>query len=116
MDPLTQLRDAPTLCNMRLTATLVPITTPALGVPAVLYTGMPGWCLLVLLGVTVLLTTAQVTVTQIIRLRASTLITRSQDAVRVLEIEDLSLRHHRMNPRSMTELKAGPLHVDDRDR
>jgi hypothetical protein len=50
--------------------------------PAVLYAGIPGWCLLILVGVSVLLVIAQVTVTQIIRLRAS-----SRDAVRVLEIE-----------------------------
>jgi hypothetical protein len=43
--------------------------------------------------VTAALTTAHVVVTQIIRFRASTRITRSHDALRVLEIEDLP--HHR---------------------
>jgi hypothetical protein len=73
---------------MRLTA-LAPIAAPGLGVPAVLYGGLPSWCLLALVGVSVLLTATQVIVTQIIRLRASGKITRSQDALRVLEIEDL---------------------------
>lgn len=77
---------------MRLTTTLAPIASPVLGVPAVLYADVPGWCLLVLIGVSVLLTVAQVVVTQLIRLRASAQIVRSQDALRVLEIEDLPHR------------------------
>jgi hypothetical protein len=47
---------------------------------------------LVLVGVSVLLTATHVVVTQIIRLRASRKITRSQDALGVLEIEDLPHR------------------------
>jgi hypothetical protein len=73
---------------MRSTA-LTSIAPPALGVPAVLYGGMPAWCLHVLVGLSVLITVSQVVVTQVIRLRASARITRSQDALRVLEIEDL---------------------------
>jgi hypothetical protein len=73
--------------------TLAPIA-PVLGVPAVLcvYGGLPGWYLFALVGVAVLLTAAEVIVTQIIRLRASSKITRSQDAIRVLEIEDVAHR------------------------
>ena len=44
------------------------------------------------LGVVSFGTATQVVVTQIIRLRASARITRSQDALRVLEIEDLARR------------------------
>ena len=76
---------------MRLTA-LAPIAQLALGVPAVLYGSLPAWCLLVLVVVSVLLTLTHVIVTEIIRLRASERITRSQDALRVLEIEDLPYR------------------------
>lgn len=53
---------------------------------------LPQWALLTLAGVGVLLTAFQVCVTQIIRLRASARISRSQDALRVLEIEDLPHR------------------------
>ncbi|MFZ0118877.1 MAG: hypothetical protein WAN20_20925 [Pseudonocardiaceae bacterium] len=73
---------------MRLTA-LAPLAPPILGVPAVLYGALPSWCLAVLVGVSVLLTATQVIVTQIIRLRVSARITRSQDALQVLQIEDL---------------------------
>lgn len=60
----------------------------ALAVPAGLLQLLPGWAVLALIGVGVLLTVAQVAVTQYIRIRAVGRITRSQDAVRVLEIED----------------------------
>ena len=76
---------------MRPTAALAPLA-PLLGVPAVLYTSLPSWCLASLLGTTAALSAVQVVVTQIIRLRASARITRGQDALRVLEIEDLP--HH----------------------
>jgi hypothetical protein len=65
---------------MRLTA----LTPLAVGVPAVLSGALATWCLAVLVGVSVLLTATQVIGTQIIRLRASARITRSQDALRVL--------------------------------
>ena len=57
--------------------------------PAVLCGALPTWYLAVLVGVSVLLTATQVIVTQIIRLRASARITRSHDALHVLQIEDL---------------------------
>jgi hypothetical protein len=60
----------------------------ALAVPAGVLQLLPGWAVLALIGVGVLLTVAQVAVTQYIRIRAIGRITRSQDAVRVLEIED----------------------------
>ena len=72
---------------MRLTP-LTPIATSAVEVPAALFGFLPSWCLIVLVGVSVTLTAIPVVVTQIIRLRASGKITRSQDALRVLEIED----------------------------
>jgi hypothetical protein len=74
---------------MRPTAALTPLAAPMLGIPAALYGALPTWALLALLGLTAALTTTQVVVTQIIRLRASARITRSHDALRVLEIEDL---------------------------
>jgi hypothetical protein len=79
---------------MRLTA-LAPIAPPAFGVPAALLGVLPAWCLPALVGVSVLLTATHVVVTQIIRLRASGKITRSQDALRVLEIEDLPHQHRK---------------------
>lgn len=91
MDLLTPPGATVKVSSMRLTA-LAPIAPPALGVPAVLYGALPGWCLVVLTGVSVLLTAAQVVVTQVIRLRASEKITRSQDALRVFELEDLPHR------------------------
>jgi hypothetical protein len=57
-----------------------PFAAPLLGVPAALCV-LPTWALLALLGVTATLIAAQVVVTQIIRLRASARITRSQDAL-----------------------------------
>jgi hypothetical protein len=78
---------------MRPTAVLAPIGPPVLGVPAVLYGALPTWCLFALLGVSLLLMATHVVVTQIVRLRASARITRSQDALRVLEIEDLPHPH-----------------------
>jgi hypothetical protein len=74
---------------MRPTAAFAPLAAPLLGVPAALYSALPGWALLALLGVTAALAAAHVVVTQIIRLRANARITRSRDALRVLEIEDL---------------------------
>jgi hypothetical protein len=82
---------------MRPTAALAPLATPLLGVPAALSGALPPWALLALLGFTAALTTGHVVVTEIIRLRASARITRSQDALRVLEIQDLP---HRRRPRS----------------
>jgi hypothetical protein len=76
---------------MRLTP-LTPIAAAALGVPATLLGFLPSWCLIVLVGASVTLTAIPVVVSQIIRLRASGKITRSQDALRVLEIEDLPHR------------------------
>jgi hypothetical protein len=73
---------------MRLTA-LAPLAPHARGVPAVLSGALPTWYLAVLVGISVLLTATQVIVTQIIRLRASARMIRSQDALRVLQIEDL---------------------------
>jgi len=87
---------------MRLTA-LTPVAPPVLGLAAVLYEGLPSWCFLALIGVSVVLTATQVVVTQIIRLRASGKITHSQDALRVLEIEDLP------HPRPPAEVTAGAL-------
>ena len=79
---------------------LIAFTPAALGVPAGVLHLLPAWALLGLIGVGVLLTATQVAVTQIIRLRASARITRSQDAVRVLEIEDL--------PRVLLRDRSGP--------
>jgi len=53
---------------------------------------------LTLIGVRVLLTASQVIVTQYIRVRAVGRITRSQDAVRVLKIEDLPRRRRDTRP------------------
>jgi hypothetical protein len=80
------------------TASIAHIASPLLGVPAVLYGALPTWALVVLLGVTTTLTAAQVAVTQVIRLRASNRITRSNDNLRVLEIQD-SPRHRQAPPR-----------------
>jgi len=71
---------------------IVSIAPAASTVPAVLSGAVPAWCVLTLLGVSTLLTTTHVVVTQIIRLRAINKITRSQDALRVIEIEDLPHR------------------------
>jgi hypothetical protein len=65
--------------------------------PATLLELLPPWALLVLAGVAILLTASQKIGTQIIRLRASAHITSSQDALRVLEIEDLG--HPRAKPK-----------------
>jgi hypothetical protein len=70
----------------------------AMCVPAGVLHLLPLWAVLTLIGVGVLLSSAQVIVTQIIRLRASARITRSQDAVRVLEIEDLPSTKGRFRP------------------
>jgi hypothetical protein len=94
---------------MRPTAALATLATPLLGVPAALCGVLPTWALLTLLGVTATHTTAHVVVTQIIRLRASARITRSPDALRVLEIKDLP--HHRpptTRPRQRTTRSPGP--------
>ena len=72
---------------MRPTAALAPLAAPLLGIPAALYGAIPTWALLALLGLAAAHTTTHVVVTQIIRLRANTRITRSHDALRVLEIE-----------------------------
>jgi hypothetical protein len=67
----------------------------ALVVPACVLHLLPAWAVLVLVGAGMVLTAAQVIVTLIIRLRASSCITNSRDALRVLEIEDLlHERHH----------------------
>jgi hypothetical protein len=76
--------------------TTLPIAPAAITVPAVLSGALPTWCLLALLGLSVLLTVAHVLVTQLIRLRAINKITRSKDALRVIEIEDLP---HRRQPK-----------------
>jgi hypothetical protein len=68
---------------------LASIAPPVVGIPAVLSGGLPAWCLVVLLGVSTLLSTVQVVATQVIRLRASQRVTRSQDNLEVLRIEDL---------------------------
>jgi hypothetical protein len=91
MDVLTCPLASQTLRSMRLTA-LASIASPVLGIPAVLYGGLPGWCLTVLVASSTLLAAVQVIITQVIRLRASAKITCSEDAVRVLEIEDLPRR------------------------
>jgi hypothetical protein len=67
-----------------------PTPSPLRGMPAAILELLPPWALLLLAGVSILLAGTQVIVTQIIRLRASARITRSQDALRVLEIEDLA--------------------------
>ncbi len=90
---------------MRPTVALAPLAVPLLGVPGALNGALPAWALLGLLGITATLTTAHVVVTQIIRLRASARITRSQDALRVLEIEDL-LHHHRSQLASTARASA----------
>ncbi len=91
MDWLTQPQTAITVLFMRLSS-LASIAPPVLGIPAVLYGVLPGWWLPVLLGVSLLLSTTQVVVTQIIRLNACRKITSSQHALAVLEIEDLPHR------------------------
>lgn len=91
LDLLTRPQASQTLRIMRLTA-LASIAPPVLGVPAVLCGGLPAWCLTVLVTISTLLSVVQVFVTQVIRLRASSKISRGQDAVRVLEIEDLPRR------------------------
>ena len=79
------------------TTGLAPLIAPALAASAAPYSDLPAWYLLSLAGVSVALTTARVAVTQIIRLRVSARIATSSDAVRVLEIEDLSYeRRHPM--------------------
>lgn len=77
---------------------LTPIAASAVGVPATLLGFLPSWCLIVLIGASVTLTAIPVVITQIIRLRASGKITRSQDALLVLEIEDLP-RHRAVGRR-----------------
>jgi hypothetical protein len=86
--------------NMRPTAAtgLTTFTPAASGVPTGVLHPLPVWAVLALLGVGVLLSSLQVIVTQVIRLRASARITRSQDALRVLEIEDLPRRRGRSSP------------------
>jgi hypothetical protein len=88
VDWLTVARMAFNILFMRLTG-LAPIAPPVLGVPAVLYGGLPGWSLVAVVAASVVLTALPIIVTQVIRLRASSRITRSQDALRVLELEDL---------------------------
>jgi hypothetical protein len=66
---------------------LAPLAASLVGIPAALHGGLPGWSLSLLVGVVVLLVATEALVTQVIRLRASKRITRSQDALRVLEIE-----------------------------
>ncbi|OLS99370.1 hypothetical protein BJF90_39370 [Pseudonocardia sp. CNS-004] len=63
-----------------------------LGVPALLCGNLPGWVLGALVAVSALPTAIEVIVTQVIRLRASSRITRSQAALRLMEIEDLPCR------------------------
>jgi hypothetical protein len=72
---------------MRPTA-LAPLAPAALGLPAAVLDILPAWAQLALTGISVLLAATQVIVAQIIRLRASARITRSQDALRVLEMQD----------------------------
>ena len=75
------------------TATALTAFAPAAPVvPAGVLQLLPVWAVLALLGAGVLLTAVQVIVTQYIRIRAVHQVTRSQDAVRVLEIEDLPRR------------------------
>lgn len=60
---------------------------------ASLLAGLPLWCVITLAMATTALTATRVIVTQIIRLRATSKITRSAHALRLLEIQD--------NPRSL---------------
>ena len=76
---------------MRPTTALAPLAPLLTGAPAAVAGALP-----TLLAVSALLVVLQVLTTQIIRLRASNQITRSQDNLRVLEIEDLP--HHRRPP------------------
>lgn len=68
---------------MRLTAALAPLLVTS----AIAGGTIPSWALLTVISVNAALTALQVVVTQLIRLRPSSRIPRSQDAVRVLEIE-----------------------------
>jgi hypothetical protein len=81
---------------MRPTTALAPLAPLLTGAPAAVAGALPTWALTTLLAVSALLVVLQVLTTQIIRLRASNQITRSQDNLRVLEIEDLP--HHRRPP------------------
>lgn len=94
MDVLTGPQREARLVDMRLHA-LASLTAPTLGVLAVLHNVLPIWLLFALVGIAVLLTAAEVTVTQIIRLRVIDRITRSQDTLRALEIEDFPDRFRR---------------------
>jgi hypothetical protein len=87
---------------MRPTATIAfaALISAAPGIPACVLRLLPIWAVLALIGIGVLLTTVQVIITQVIRLHASARITRSQDALRVLEIEDLPRQRGR--PRQPT--------------
>jgi hypothetical protein len=87
---------------MCLTVPLTPHAVPLIGVCTVLSSALPTWALLALLGISATLASGHVVATQIIRLRASARITRSQDALRVLEIEDLP--HRQIGPRQQTAL------------
>lgn len=60
---------------------------------AALLPALPLWCVITLALVAVALIAARVTVTQIIRLRASARITTSEHALRVLELENGTGRH-----------------------
>jgi hypothetical protein len=85
---------------MRPTTALAPLAAPVLGIPAALAGILPSWAQLALLTISALLAAAQVVTTQIIRLRASNRIARSQDNLRILEIQDLPHRR---------QLQAAPL-------
>ena len=98
MDRLTRAGTVPNAVLMRLTAALTPLAAPVLGIPVALADALPTWALLTLLGVSALLAAAQVTVTQVIRLRASARISRSDHALRALEIEDLPQQRRRTRP------------------
>lgn len=71
----------------------------ALDIAIGLFDLLPMWCVITMIGVAAALATMQVTVTQIVRLRASRVVTRSGDGVAVLKIED-GRRNRRCRDRS----------------
>ena len=85
---------------MRPTATA--FAPAALVVPAGVLHLLPAWAVLVVGGAGLVPAAARVIVTQIIRLRASSHITSSRDALRVLEIEDLPHRRERQDRHALS--------------